>query len=45
MNDLIEAIQKGEIEKVRDLIGKDPGSVQLSDENGLGCIPLAIYHF
>jgi hypothetical protein len=29
MDDLIKAIQKGEIEKVRELIRKDPGSVQL----------------
>jgi hypothetical protein len=29
MNDLVVAIQKGEIEKVRELISKDPGSFQL----------------
>jgi hypothetical protein len=44
MNSLIETIQKGGIEQVRDLISKDPGLVQFKDENGLGSVSIAIYH-
>jgi uncharacterized protein len=44
MNDLIEAIQKSDIERVKKLIITDPGLYQMKDENGLGCVSLAIYH-
>lgn len=44
MNDLLEAIQKGDIDRVKKLIIKDPGLFQMQDEKGLGCVSLAIYH-
>ena len=44
MNNLLEAIQKGDADQVRSIIKADPGSVHSSDEHGLGCVSIAIYY-
>lgn len=44
MNNLLEAIQKGDIDQVRSILNDDLESVHSSDEHGLGCVSIAIYY-
>lgn len=44
MNRLIDAIRKGNADEVSSIVKNDPGSVHSRDENGLGCVSIAIYH-
>ena len=44
MNRLIEAIPKGNADEIITIVKNDPGAVHSRDENGLGCVSIAIYH-